>query len=161
MVYPEIRALAEAMLLSESPGHTLQPTALINEAYLRLAGQDRARFNNHAHFLIIASRVMRRVLVDHARARKADKRTPPGERLTLSGVPSTDAPGSPVDLLALEEALVKLTALNPRSAEVVELRFFGGLTSDETAEALGIARSTAADEWRFARTWLSRELTDK
>jgi len=158
LVLPEIRALAATMLRSERPGHTLQPTALVNEAYMKLAGQDQARFNDRSHFLVVASRVMRRLLVDHARARSRDKRTPPGERLTLSDVPASHTTGEPIDLLALEEALHKLAALNPRGAEIVELRFFGGLGAEEVAQALGIARSTAAEEWRFARAWLSREL---
>ena len=157
VVYQELRAVAEIWLSRERAGHTLQPTALVHEAYLRLAEQERAQFHDRAHFLSLASRVMRRILVDHARARGRAKRGSGWQRLTLSGV-GTDGGEHPIDLLALEDALVKLAAKSERTARVVEMRFFGGLTNDEVADVIGIARSTVAEEWRFAKAWLGREL---
>mgnify|MGYP001793531290 CR=1 FL=1 len=156
-VYDQLRRLASSWMGDERPGHTLQPTAVVNEAYLRMAEQDDARFNDSSHFFIIAARVMRRVLVDYARGRKRQKRGDGWHRVTLAGLGSNDGARA-VDLLALADALDRLGELDTQAAGVVELRFFGGLDIDRTAEVLGIARSTAAEDWRFARAWLAKEL---
>src|SRR5262249_13629321 len=139
------------------PGHTLQPTALVHEAYLRLLDQTRIEVKNRAHFYTLASRLMRRILVDHARARGRDKRGGDRQRISLDSdvAPTAD---SAIDLLAIDEALERLAALSPRKARLVEMRFFAGLSEQEAADALGVSRTIAARDWSFARTWLSREL---
>jgi RNA polymerase sigma factor (TIGR02999 family) len=154
-VYEELRRLAAAHLRSERPDHTLQPTALVHEAYLRLADQRSVEWANRAHFFSIAARIMRRILVDHARRRRALKRDGAALRLTLAEAPSEDR--GP-ELLALDSALTSLESLDPRQAKIVELRFFGGLSVEETAEAAGISTATVKREWRTARAWLRREI---
>jgi len=155
VVYGELRRLAASYLRSERPGHTLQPTALVHEAYLRLAGQRSVAWANRGHFFGIASRIMRRILVDHARRRRALKRDAAALRLTTAGAGSADrAP----ELIALDSALTSLEKLDPEQARVVELRFFGGLTVEETAEATGSSTATVKREWRTARAWLRREI---
>lgn len=158
LVYHELRRLARSHLRRERPDHTLQPTALVNEAYLRLVDQTRVKWRDRAHFFGIASRMMRRILVDHARARKAAKRGGGARKVTLQDH-AQPADATDVDLLALDEALTALTTLDPQGARVVELRYFGGLTIEETAEVMGTSPSTVKREWRAARTWLFRELT--
>jgi RNA polymerase sigma factor (TIGR02999 family) len=153
VLYDELHRLAEAYLRREDPGHTLQPTALVHEAYLRLIDQRRVDWRNRAQFLGVAAGIMRRILVDHARGRAARKRGGGAEAVSLSLV---EAPsGRPeVELIALEQALEQLTARDPRKAQVVELKFFGGLSAREIAEVMGISDATVEREWAFARAWL-------
>jgi len=157
IVYDELRRLAAAQLRRERAGHTLQPTALAHEAWLRLVGAEDVAWQGKAHFLAVAARVMRRVLVDHARRRDASKRGGERRRVSLSdATPSFAAPD--VDLLALDEALTELAALDDRKARVVEFRFFCGMSLPDVAEALAVSRSTAEEDWYFARAWLARRL---
>ena len=160
LVYDELRALAQRILGGERPGHTLQATALLHEAYLRLAGLDAASIADRVHFLRIAARSMRQVLVDHARRRDAEKRGGGGRaRVTLAGVVA-EGSADGVDVLDLDDALRRLAALDERKARVVELRFFAGLSTGEAAAALGIAPKTAEADWYFARAWLRRALAE-
>ncbi len=160
-LYRELRALAAAQMQRERPGHTLQPTALVNEVYLRLADQTRAHWKDRNHFFAVAAGVIRRVLVDHARARHALKRAAPGERVTIDADLDAVAGGRGVDLAALDEALTRLAALNERQARVVELRFFAGLSVEETATLLGVSEGTVKGDWRVARAWLEANLDDR
>ncbi|MFN8575080.1 MAG: ECF-type sigma factor [Gemmatimonadaceae bacterium] len=158
LVYAELHDLAVAYMRREKGDHTLQPTALVNEAYLRLVGPSQPEWKDRAHFFGIAARAMRRVLVDHARRRSAVKREG-GERITLDeAVASADERS--IDLLALDDALAKLAALEERQAQIVELRFFGGLDVDQVAQVLGISPATVKRDWAFARAFLQRELDD-
>jgi RNA polymerase sigma factor (TIGR02999 family) len=157
MVYDELRRLAGHYMRGERPDHTLQPTALVHEAYLRLAGVRDGGFHNRAHFYGAAAQAMRRILVDHARQRRALKRDRPPARLDLDET-SPRGVDLQVDLVALDEALVRLTAVAARAAKVVELRFFGGLSIGETAEFLNVAPATVKRHWTFARAWLYRAL---
>lgn len=156
LVYDELHQMAVQHMRRERDDHTLQPTALVHDAYMRLVDQRGAGWQNRAHFFGIASRAMRRILVDHARKRRAAKRDG-GQRVTLDASAMQAAEPS-VDVLALDEALSKLAALDARQARVVELRFFGGLSVEETAEVLGISRATANRDWTFARAFLQREI---
>ena len=157
LVYQELRRRASLQLRHERQGHTLRPTALVHEAYLRLMGQDRVKWQNRAQFFAIASEMMRRVLVDHARERKAAKRGGTAVRVALEeDVAAAEA--REVDLIALDSALDELAAMDPRQSRVVELRFFGGLGTAEIAEVLDVSRATVDRDWRFARTWLYRRL---
>lgn len=156
-VYNELRSLASQYLQHERPGHTLQPTALVHEAYLRLAEITRIQRKDRTHFFAAASGAIRRVLVDHARAKSAAKRGGGRNRITLTGIEGLSS-GATVDLLALDEALSRLGRLDERKARVVELRFFGGLTIEATARSLGVGTTTVQDDWAFARAWLRREL---
>lgn len=155
-VYRELRDLAAQHLRRERLDHTLQPTALVHEAWIRLAGEDRSAWENRDHFLGVASLGMRRVLVDHARARQRDKRGGGAQReeLETQFAESQGEFDPTVDLLALDAALDELAKHNERAAKVVELRFFGGLSEDEAAKALGLSRSTVTLDWRLARAWL-------
>jgi RNA polymerase sigma factor (TIGR02999 family) len=156
LVYDELRRLAQHYLRGERAGHTLQATALVNEAYLRLAEIDRMAFRDRTHFFAMAATVMRRVLVDYARERARGKRGGGVAMTTLDDrVPAADPP---VDVVALDRALERLTALDTRQARIVELRFFGGLTVDETAAALDISTATVKREWASAKAWLYVEL---
>ena len=157
LVYDELHAIAGRHMRGERPEHTLQPTALVHEAFLRLAGID-VSYEDRAHFIRAASQAMRRVLVDHARARNAAKRGG-NLRVTLDEalVPQDDRV---VDLLVLDDALNRLASAEPRWARVVELRFFGGLEVAEVAAALGISTATAKRDWQFARAWLAKALRD-
>ena len=157
LVYQALREQAARYLRRERRDHTLQPTALVHEAYLRLVGQDHVSWQNRAHFFAVAARVMRRVLVDHARAKRAQKRDF-GQRIALDEAVSFPAERD-LDLLALEEALVSLEETDARQARIVELRFFGGLTIEETAHVLGVSETTVKREWDFAKAWFQRELT--
>ena len=157
----ELHRQAARALRNESPGHTLQPTALVNEAYLRLIDQRHVDWRNRAHFFGIAAQLMRRILVDHARGRLSAKRGGNAQRISIGDVEPVD-PASElaqdIDLLALHEALQRLAALDPTKERLVELRYFTGLTIEETAEALDISPATVKREWTFARAWLRREL---
>lgn len=157
-IYEELRRLAAIYLRGERPDHTLQPTALVHEAYLRLIDASRVDWRDRAHFFRTAARAMRRVLVDHARARGAEKRAGARQRITLAGV-DPELAGPDFELLALDELLERLAVLHERHAQVVELRFFGGLTIAETAAALGVSETTVEDDWAMARAWLQRQLT--
>lgn len=155
-VYDELRRLARGYLVRERRDHSLPATALVHEAYLKLIDQRQVRWQNRAHFYAVAAQAMRRLLVDHARARSAAKR---GVQLTipLDGVDVAGG-GKSADLIALDTALDKLAALDPRQARLVELRYFGGLTVDEAAEVMDVAAITVKRDWAMARTWLYREL---
>lgn len=158
VVYAELHRLADHYLRLERGNHTLQPTALVHEAYLRLSGLKEMHFNNRAHFFGAAANVMRRVLVDHARRRSAHKRI--GDQ--VPGVPLDAAAQMPVDvnldLVALDEALTRLASMAPVRAQVVELRYFGGLSVEETAAYMAISTATVKRHWAFARAWLCRAL---
>jgi RNA polymerase sigma-70 factor, ECF subfamily len=156
LVYDDLRRLAAAYLQSERNAQTLQATALVHEAYLRLVDWKNVSWENRAHFFAVAAQVMRRVLVDRARAKHAQKRDS-GQRIALDEAVSFPA-GREVDLLALEEALTDLEKKDARQARIVELRFFGGLSHKETAHVLGVSESTVKDEWDFAKAWLKRQL---
>jgi len=158
LLYDELRRLAGGYMRREQHGQSLQPTGLVHEAYMRLAPDEHVHWNGHDHFLAIAARAMRQVLVEHARARAAAKRGAGVFPITLVDVPADCALGT-VDLLAIDEALRKLAGYDPRMAEFVELRFFGGLTLGETAGAIGISTATAKRWWTFAKTWLQHELS--
>lgn len=157
IVYQELRQAAGGVLRSERPGHTLQPTALVHEAYLKLVGSGGIPARDRSHFLSIAARAMRQILVDHARRRGARKRGK-GEAPVLLDFAIADA-AMPVDeLVALDDALEQLSAQNPRLRSVVELRFFGGLNEDQIAETLGVTTRTVQRDWVRARAWLYREV---
>ena len=160
LVYGELRGLAARRLRRERPDHTLQPTALVHEAYIRLVDQRRVRWQNRAHFYGVAAQVMRRILVDRARKRAADKRGAGWQRVTLVG-DKTPNGSRDVDVLALDDALQRLAALDPQQERIVELRYFGGLTLDETAEVMGISTATVKREWAIARAWLRAQLSDQ
>lgn len=157
LVHEELHRLARGYLARERPGHTLQPTALINEAYIRLAGERKVQWKNRAHFVGVAAQVMRFILVDHARAKRYAKRDHGGERITFDEeLQIGDEPSA--DLLALDEALSRLSALDPRRSRIAELRYFGGLSVEETADALSVSVATVVRDWRLTRAWLRREL---
>jgi RNA polymerase sigma-70 factor, ECF subfamily len=157
LVYKELRQLAAGYLRREKPGQTLQPTALVNEAYLRLLKDRPGRWQNRAHFCAIAAHSMRQILIERARARAAAKRGGPRHRVTLDDALVAGEDRS-IDLLALDEALERLAAIDPEQARLVELRFFGGLTVEETADAMNISPATVKRHWTIAKAWLSREL---
>lgn len=157
IVYDELRRLARSFLAKERGAHTLQPTALVHEAYLRLVDQTRVNWQNRAHFYGIASSMMRRVLIDHARAHAADKRGGDAIRLSLDDV-QVPLEQRAASLLALDEALERLSQMDERKGRIVELRFFGGLSEEEIAEVLGISTRTVLRDWKTARLWLYREL---
>ena len=158
-IHSELRKLAASYLRRERPDHTLQPTALVNEAFLKLVDQRAVKWQNRAHFFGIAAQAMRRILVDHARGHAAGKRGG-----ALRKVPLDDAfmighgSGGGVDLLALDEALTRLAAIDPQQSRIVELRFFGGLTMEEAAQVMHISPATIGREWRIAKAWLAAEL---
>jgi RNA polymerase sigma factor (TIGR02999 family) len=157
LVYDELHRLAEGYMRREHAGHTLQTTALLNEAYIKLVDSSRVRWQNRAHFFAVAAQLMRRILVDFARNRRYQKRGGDWRQVTLGEglgvVTNVDS-----DLVALDEALQELAKLDPRKARVVELRFFGGLSLEETAEALQISTDTVGRDWRAAKAWLKREV---
>ena len=160
IVHGELRRLARRLMRGERGNHTLQTTALVNEAYLRLVDLNRVRWQDRAHFFAMSARLMRRILVDHARSRNYQKRggalrrVSLDEALVVSGERGTD-------LVALDDALAELAAVDPRKSQVVELRFFGGLSIEEAAEALQVSGETILRDWRFARAWLRRELSEE
>jgi len=153
LIYRELKKLAESYLRRERVGHTLQPTALAHEAYIKLIDQHNVRWRNRAHFFGIAAQAMRRILVDHARARLAGKRGSGGAVVSLDEAIDVSDPRAD-QLIALDEALKRLAQLNPNRGRVIELRYFGGLTLEETAEVLGVSRATVIREWRMAKAWL-------
>lgn len=157
IVYDELRAIAGAYMQKESNAQTLQATALVNEAYLRLIGPSQTPWENRAHFFGAAARAIRRILTDHAREKQALKRQGGRQRLPLDEALMI-APETSVDLIGLDEALQKLASLDEAKARVVEMRYFAGLTVEQTALALGVSPSTVARQWQFARVWLAREL---
>jgi RNA polymerase sigma factor (TIGR02999 family) len=157
LLHAELRKTAGFYMARESPGNSLRPTALVNEVYLRLVDQDRATWHDRAHFLAIAGEMMRRVLVDHAREKRALKRGGNIERVTLNeGLDA--AKEQDLDIARLDDALQDLAALDPRQAKIVELRFFGGLTVRETADVIGLSPATVKREWATAKAWLYNEL---
>ena len=158
LVYSELRRLASNYLRRERPGHTLQPTALVNEAYLKLVDQRNAKWQNRAQFFGVAAQLMRRILVDHARAHQAAKRGGSDQqRLSITGAERI-VQQPEVDLLALHEALEDLATLDPQQERIVELKFFGGLSIEETAEVMGIGHATVERDWKMARAWLRLKL---
>ena len=159
LVNAELRHLAGRYMRRENPGNTLQTSALVNEAYLRLIDQKNVRWQNRAHFFGIAAQLMRRILIDHARKAHYQKRGGGAIKVSLAETAAvTEARAA--ELLAVDEALGKLAAMDARKGRIVELRFFGGLTEEETAEVMGISLPTAQREWRAAKAWLRRMLTD-
>ena len=158
LVYEDLRRVARRQSRAERPGHTLQPTALVNEVYLRLPGVERLGWQDRAHFFAIASRLMRRVLIDAASARKNHKRGGDVIRVTFDErrVPG-ETPSQ--DLARLDDALERLATLDPRKSQVIELRFFGGLTLEEVATVLGVSSDTVMRDWKVATAWLQREMT--
>lgn len=167
LLYEELRGLADAYLRRERRGHTLQPTALVHEAWERLMGAAEpgqpAPFRDRQHFLATAARVMRRILIDHARARSASKRGGGGARVELELEELAAPPSADPDayLVALDAAVAQLAEQDPRAAQLVELRFFAGLTMEETAKVLGVSMATANREWAFARTWLHHQVRQR
>ena len=158
LVYDELRRLARTFLSREREGHTLQPTALVNEAYLRLVDQTRVNWQNRAHFYGIASSMMRRVLIDHARAHAAEKRGGAAIHLSIEAV-QVPLEQRAASFVALDEALKKLEEMDERKCQVVEMRFFGGLSDEEIAGVLGVTTRTVLRDWKKARLWLYRELS--
>jgi RNA polymerase sigma factor (TIGR02999 family) len=156
-VYDELRELARGYLRRQRAGHTLEPTALVHEAYVRLIQQDHPGYQSRVHFFAVAAKAMRQLLIDHARRKGAAKRGEGWERITLSELRS--ARTSDIDLLDLDEALGELGRLDAQQCRIVELRFFGGLTIEETAEEVGVSTATVEREWRSARAWLSARLS--
>ncbi len=160
VVYDELRRKAAAFLRRERVGHTLQPTALVHEVYLRLVDQDRVAWQSRAHFVAIAASMMRRVLVDHGRRQKAEKRGGAESRVMLGENVAASMPRE-IDLMALDEALEALAALDEPKARIVELRAFGGLDVDETAEVMGLSSATVKRHWSFALAWLKQRMDDE
>jgi len=157
VVYPELRRIAARYLRRERVGHTLQPTALVHEAYVKLIDQDRAHWQNRAQFFGVAAQLMRRILVDHAREHAAEKRGGSARPVTLVDAMAA-SPDRGIDVLALDEALERLTAIYPEQGRLVELRYFGGLTIEETGEVLGLSPATVKRQWAVARAWLLANL---
>ncbi len=158
LVYAELRTIASRHLRRERSGSTLQATAVVHEAYLRLVDQTRVAWKNRGHFLAVASQAMRRILVDHARARRAAKRGGGGQPVSWVVDVAQETPIAPIDVLALEEALARLAAADAEQARIVELRFFGGLSVEEIAELVERSPTTVKRDWRTARAFLHREL---
>lgn len=157
-LYDDLRRVARSHLRREDAGHTLSATALVHESWFRLAGQDRTAWQNRGHFLAVASTMMRRILVNHERARRADKRDVECVTLTLAGAHDVAADAPAADIVALHDALLAFETVDARAAKVVELRYFGGLENDEVAEALGVSPATVKRDWAIARAWLQRAL---
>ena len=157
VIYAELRRIAHSYIRGERRGNTLQTTALVNEAYLRLIDCSRVNWQNRAHFLAVSAQLMRRILIDYARSRGYQKHGGAMERISLKESQIVSA-GSDPDLVELDEALQALAAVDARKSQVVELRFFGGMTAEETAEVLGVSPDTVLRDWKLARTWLAREM---
>jgi RNA polymerase sigma-70 factor (ECF subfamily) len=160
VVYPELRRIAAHYMQGERAGHTLQPTALVNEAYLELVGKVDIDWRNRSHFFGVAAQLMRRILVNYARRKRAQKREGKRRRVELSDALAV-AENRLDEIIAVDSALDRLAEWDPRQAKIVELRFFAGLTEDETAEALGISPRTVKREWTVAKAWLNSELNQK
>ncbi len=160
LVYDQLREIARVYLSRERSGHTLQPTALVHEAYLKLADQNRVVWQNRSHFLAVAATAMRRILVNHAKAHKALKRGGSLARLALNEA-LAEAQARSGDIVALDEALVELEKIDPEQVRIVELRFFGGLTAKEAAEVLGVSERTIFRQWLMARAWLKGRVGEK
>lgn len=160
LVYAEMRRVASDYMSRQSAGHTLRSTALVNEAYLKLCGQDRPDWKSRTHFFAAGAQAMRQILVDHARAKRRAKRGGDFNRVEFDEELLGDQRNDE-DILALDEALAKLAQIDPRQAQIVELRFFGGMTIAEVAEALGISKRTVDLEWKMTRAWLRRELAEE
>lgn len=158
LVYAELRRIAANRLRHESPGHTLQPTALVHEAYLRLIEQNRTNWKNRAQFFGIAAEMMRRILINHALAKKAEKRGGGAVQVSLSAADAA-TPQLDFDIFVLDEALKKLATFDERKSRIIELKFFAGLTIEEIGEVLNIAHATVEREWTTARAWLYREIS--
>ncbi len=159
LVYDELHRQALGFFSRERPGHTLQPTALVNDVYLRLVGQHDVSWKNRAQFFGVAAQMMRRILLSHARARRAGKRGGGEQRITLQeGLAA--APERDVNLLAVDEALTKLEAIDPEKSRMVELRFFSGMSVEETAEVMGVSPRTIDRQWQTAKAWLYREISE-
>lgn len=158
VVYDQLRRLAAKCLLSERPGHTLHPTALVHEAYMRLVDAD-VDWQDRAHFYAVAARTMRRILVDYAKEQKAQKRGAGGERISLEDV-SVMSPQASPDVIALDEALSRLSAKDARKGQIIELLFFGGLTYDEVASVVGVSQATVHRDLQMAKAWLQNELSN-
>jgi RNA polymerase sigma factor (TIGR02999 family) len=159
IVYADLRRVAAGYMRRETPGHALQPTALVHEAYVRLIDQRQVKWRNRAHFFGVAAGMMRRILVDNARRRRADKRGGGWERVTLAGDEAAADSHKEVDVLALHDALERLAAFDPQQARIVELRYFGGLTIEEAAEVVGVSPATVVREWTIAKAWLRADLS--
>ena len=159
LIYDDLRRRAAGYLRDERPNHTLQTTALVHEAFLKLADQRKIEWKNRGHFFAIAAQAMRRILVDHAKTRHRVKRGGVAEDLPLEDALLAAADENGIDVAALDEALTRLAAFDPQQEKLVELRYFAGLSLNETAKALDISRATAAREWQVAKAWLYRELT--
>lgn len=160
LVYNELRQMAKRYMSSQPSSHTLQTTALIHEAYLKLADNKEKRFSNRAHFFAVAAQAMRHILVDHARQQQAGRRGGGVQVISLEDAPIVSAERA-TEIVALDEALKNLSAEDERKARVVELRYFGGLSVEETAEVLKVSGETVMRDWRFAKTWLLRELSNR
>ncbi len=158
LVYEELRKLAAQRMKAESPDHTLQPTALVHEAYLRLVGNADSHWQSRGHFFAAAAVAMRRILIDHARAKRADKRSGDRQRVPLQAIESMSI-AAPDDLLLLDETLLALATHDPLSAKLVELRYFAGLSVEQAAEVLGISTATAFRHWSFARAWVHSQIS--
>jgi RNA polymerase sigma factor (TIGR02999 family) len=158
LVYPELRKLARRYMRKENPGHTLQTSALINEAYLRLVDQQHVQWQDRGHFFAVATQVMRHILIDHARKYRYSKRGSGAQRVPLDEVVVIGQERA-VDLLALDDALTSLAKIDERKSKIVELRFFGGLSVEETAEVMKVSSVTVMREWRIAKAWLHREIS--
>jgi len=160
LVYDELHRMASRYLRRERPGHTLQTTALINEAYLRIVDQNRVNWQNRAHFFGVAAQMMRRILVDHARSHLYAKRGGGAQKLTLDEAIATPQERD-LDLVALDDALTALAEIDPQQSRIIELRFFGGLTIEETAEVLSISPATVKRDWNMAKAWLYGEISNR
>lgn len=160
LVYEELRRMANHYMRNERQGHTLQTSALVNEAYLRLVDHENIEWQNRSHFFGLAAQAMRRILVDHARSRNYQKRGGAVQQVSLDEA-ATLAEERAAELIALDEALQELAKLDPRKSRIVEMRYFGGLSGEETAEALGISTATVSRDWETAKAWLLRELSRK
>jgi len=159
LVYDDLRRMAARYMQREPAGHALQPTALVHEAYVRLIDQRQVKWRNRAHFFGVAAGMMRRILVDQARLRRAEKRGGQLERITLVGDEAAVDGPDPVDVLTLHESLERLAAFDPQQERIVELRYFGGLTIEEAAEVVGISAATVVREWTIAKAWLQADLS--
>jgi RNA polymerase sigma factor (TIGR02999 family) len=160
LVYGELRARAGAYFRGQPANHTLQPTALVHEAYVKLIHGPASGWESRAHFCAVAAKAMRQILIDHARRRAAARRARDAREASVTSI-ETPTSNAAVDLLALDDAMQKLATLDPRQAQIVELRFFGGLANDEVAGVLGVSTSTIEKQWRQVRAWLARELDEE